>query len=289
MTDEEFVRALYKGILHREPDDAGLQHHVDGLAAAVANPERYGQLAEAFACGAEFEMAYTRRQLGAGSKYFLPDLGGVDFEYAVSIGSFCHAAEALKGAGMRTFSTPFDWLFSSPEMVAHCLEDDFRTFLDRAHYRPVPFQDRIVPTANLCHHAYYQARFGIQHVFNHHDPSLDAQYAHFVRSVDRFRAVLASPVWKLFVLVSGAQFEIQRLNALVSALHARTQRFVVMDLSLESGAGQSGSLNALSAVRHSPSLLAVRMKVAEPSTGLVFPADRDNALLDMVLKSFWRP
>ena len=32
---------------------------------------------------------------------------------------------------LRKYAGPFDWLYSSADMIRHCLEDGFRAFLDR--------------------------------------------------------------------------------------------------------------------------------------------------------------
>lgn len=52
------------------------------------------------------------------------------FEYAISLGSFCLTARFLEGHGLREFKCPFDWGFSSPRIVRHCIKDDFKAFLD---------------------------------------------------------------------------------------------------------------------------------------------------------------
>jgi len=287
MSDDEFVRTLYLGLLGREPDPLGYAHHLGNLQTASANPERYAQMAAAFAASTEFAMRLERLRLGAGKNHFLPDLTGVRFENIVSIGSACHAAAALKSARIRKFSTPFDWIFSSPEMVRHCLEDDFASFLDQTHYLPVEVQARQSPEINLCHHQLFREKFGVQHVFNHHDPTQERDHAYFVRAVDRFRVLLRSADWKLLVLVSNAPYLVERLEALVAAFGDVTSNYIVLALSLEATGEAVDALDAFTAVRHAPSLLAIRMRVAQASTGLTFPVAADNARLDTLLKSFW--
>ena len=108
----------------------------------------------------------------------------------VGLGTHCYTATLLKSAGIKDASYPFDWLFSAPQMVAHCLDDDFATFLDRRYYEPVPPERRRDgPTVNLCDHRYYRDEQGIPFVFNHRDPLDDADYAYLQRCVERFRDV----------------------------------------------------------------------------------------------------
>ena len=45
-------------------------------------------------------------------------------------------SEAMEQWKIRRWSCPFDWIFSSPDMVTHCLADDFSAFLDVDQYFP---------------------------------------------------------------------------------------------------------------------------------------------------------
>ena len=46
----------------------------------------------------------------------------------IPIGSDCGVAELLKKYNLRNASYPFDWIFSTPVMIQHCINDDFKTF-----------------------------------------------------------------------------------------------------------------------------------------------------------------
>ena len=48
----------------------------------------------------------------------------------VSIGPCCYTTEYIKNNGLRNHSYPFDYIFSSIEMVNHCINDKFKNFLD---------------------------------------------------------------------------------------------------------------------------------------------------------------
>ena len=52
----------------------------------------------------------------------------------ISIGPYCHIADMLKINNLRTESYPFDYIFSSLEMVKHCINDKFNIFLDKKYY-----------------------------------------------------------------------------------------------------------------------------------------------------------
>jgi hypothetical protein len=125
----------------------------------------------------------------------------------LSLGTHCFGAGLLRRWGLRAWSGPFDWLFSSVPLVTHCLEDDFATFLDRRHYEPVPPEARRDgPEANRVHHRLYREMFGVDFIFNHHDVHEAGPYAHFQRAVARLRQALSSEQPKSF-LVTRAQGE----------------------------------------------------------------------------------
>ncbi len=110
----------------------------------------------------------------------------------VSLGSNCQMAHALKVLGLRTWSAPFDWLFTLPEMVGDCLADDFAALTDRAQLETVPPEERQGPDITRGRHRLYRERHGLLCVFNHHDPAADdADYAFLTEGVRRLRAALA--------------------------------------------------------------------------------------------------
>ena len=125
------------------------------------------------------------------------------FERAVSLGTSCYSAWLLHALGLRRVAHPFDWIFSTPAMVAHVLDDRFACFLDPAQLRPTIMADReSAGTSRVCGHAYYQQRFGVDVVFNHHDLSLPAIAAAYRRRVDRFVAALEDDRKTLLLMVN---------------------------------------------------------------------------------------
>lgn len=290
MTDENFLRALYAGMLGRAPDAEGLRQHLMTLHDQQANPLRYERLVEAFTRGSEFRLIADQRWFPSGSNAFLSDFGGVCFEHIASLGSYCHAAMAIKRAAFRVWSGPFDWIFSDVNMVAHCISDNFATFLDSQHWRSVPVADRHTPEANLCEHLFYREKFGVPFVFNHHDPAASQQHAmYFQRGVSRLRQVLASPAWKLFILVSPVAVTLERMQPLLDALERATSKFVVVALQFNVALPQVHPV-ALSEVlrtqrlRHN--LLKVELDVASASNGVAFANSLDNRMLDKFLATF---
>ena len=63
----------------------------------------------------------------------LADVGGAGvITHVLSLGSACFTARFMERHGLRRHAGPFDWVFSSPTMVEHCVADDFASFLDRS-------------------------------------------------------------------------------------------------------------------------------------------------------------
>ena len=123
----------------------------------------------------------------------------------LSFGSLCFTARSLGLAGCRTFAAPFDWLYSNPRIVAHVISSGGATLLDSDEYTKAPAEG----VSSTCHRTYSPLLAKTQSkqnkhavIFTHHDPSQAEDHAYMVRTVDRLRAALASPLPKLCVLVS---------------------------------------------------------------------------------------
>ena len=122
-----------------------------------------------------------------------------------SLGGLCHSAQLLKINGLKKASYPFDWIFSNIKMVKHCIEDDFKTFLDKSQYSD--YTTNTTLRENQCEHSIYgEMVFKGEHkvIFNHHNPlSSETDYAYLERCVDRFRELLKSEEPKTFVMFEG--------------------------------------------------------------------------------------
>lgn len=143
--------------------------------------------AGAAAPGSEWLRALRRRLLGRKPR----EPGAVNH---VSLGCHCHMAQVLKTLGLRTWSGPFDWIFTTPGMVRDCLADDFAALLDRDQLESVPLDERPEPGLGRGRHRLYRERHDLPFVFNHHDPATDeADYAFLSEGVRRLRAALGRP------------------------------------------------------------------------------------------------
>jgi len=116
----------------------------------------------------------------------------MEINHVISLGSICITASFLKRNKLKLASYPFDWIYSNCNMIMHCLQDDFKTFLDKAYYNSI--------TDTTCQHAYYHKKESGLTMFNHHNPMLNEEhYKYFQRCVNRFKTVLKCNEYKLFI------------------------------------------------------------------------------------------
>jgi hypothetical protein len=112
-----------------------------------------------------------------------------DLYEAVSIGENCSTAWYLKELNLKNSSYPFDWIFSSPAVVEHCIETDFLHYLNKS---------QMYESTDKKHagHSLYHTS-----MFNHRSPlKSDEDYEYYVRCCERFRLLMASDRHCLFVL-----------------------------------------------------------------------------------------
>ena len=110
-------------------------------------------------------------------------------KHVCSLGFNCHVSQMLKDNGLKTESYPFDWIMSNLNVVKNCIQDDFKTFLDKDYYIDIGSPDK-------CGHKIY-----CDNMFVHHNPLTNiSDYEYFKRCVDRFRKLLSCNDNKLFII-----------------------------------------------------------------------------------------
>lgn len=114
-------------------------------------------------------------------------------KYVCSLGPRCHSASILKRLELKKASFPFDWIFSNLDMVIHCIENDFKIFLNPKYFS---IRD---PTSTKQQHSYYKENDD-DAIFNHHNPLYKKDYNYFVRCTERFKTLLNQKGLKLFVI-----------------------------------------------------------------------------------------
>jgi len=113
--------------------------------------------------------------------------GDAGFEY-IGLGQNCNASWYLKESELKKASYPFDWIFTTPEIICHMLEDDFSIFLKR---------DEMVPLGIDAGHNFYHAS-----LFGHRNPAKsDTDYAFIQRCINRWKTVMHKHIPILFVTI----------------------------------------------------------------------------------------
>jgi len=115
----------------------------------------------------------------------------LEINYTCSFGPTCHSSTLLKRNKYKLCSYPFDWIFSSPDVIINCIEDNFNIFLDKSYYQDI--NDKW--NNNQCGHKYYHVN-----MFNHFDPRNEKDYNYYIRCVDRFKNLLKKQEHKLFIM-----------------------------------------------------------------------------------------
>ena len=117
----------------------------------------------------------------------------LNLHYTCSLGCLCHSSNLLKRNNLKLCSYPFDWIFSDCDNIIHCIENNFKIFLDKSYYNGID--------KDKCEHTYYKKEGGLN-MFNHHNPLENINhYNYFVRCVDRFRILLQKQEHKLFTMI----------------------------------------------------------------------------------------
>lgn len=78
----------------------------------------------------------------------------------ISIGPNCTSKDRIIESGLRKCAYPFDSIFSSLEMVKHCILDRFAVFLDKQYYRQGPH--------GSTHHLFYSKFLNTEVLRRHH-------------------------------------------------------------------------------------------------------------------------
>lgn len=196
-----------------------------------------------------------------------------------SLGGLCHSAQLLKINGLKKASYPFDWIFSNIKMVKHCIEDDFKTFLDKSQYSD--YTTNTTLRENQCEHSIYgEMVFKGEHkvIFNHHNPlSSETDYAYLERCVDRFRELLKSEEPKTFVMFEGLD-DITKYIDFGYFLNNYTNNHTLLVIQNE----VSDIQNLIFYKRSG--LMILRLKTISPSSGVQFQDKSDEDYLNNTLK-----
>lgn len=198
------------------------------------------------------------------------------YQSVVSIGPQCLTSTLLKRAGLKAFSGPFDWIFSSLEMVGDCIETDFADLLNKDFLKPIPIERRPNPTVSFANHMLYRARYELDSIFNHYDPRDPERYAYLRRCVRRMRTLLASDKPQLLLAIGRPeqcdQAATARLFGLLDRLTVAVEAWVIL-------VEPPDTTQSLTLVEVSGRHRIYRFAPYGAIDGIMFADERDNAFL----------
>ena len=201
ISDRDLVDVLYRSILARKPDANGLKNHSQFILS-MSRKDSLNYLIRAFLNSKEYKEKQIRSHVLKLNINKDRLNKRITINHLISLGTHCYTSYLLKGAGLKKYSCPFDWIFSSPGMVGHVINDDFNKFIDRKYFistQTVRTQGSKFEFKPVIHD-YYRSEFKITNVFNHHNPQLTSDYNYFVRSIERFRKMLFSNENVMFIV-----------------------------------------------------------------------------------------
>ena len=117
----------------------------------------------------------------------------MEISFVCSLGNLCHSACILQDMKFKIESYPFDWVFSNFDVITHCLEDNFGTFLNKSCYIDIPK----IKSKKVCGHRIYGPN-----MFYHRNPRLKCDYDYYLRCVSRFKQLLNKEDHKLFIIIN---------------------------------------------------------------------------------------
>ena len=155
----------------------------------------------------------------------------------VSIGPCCYTTEYIKNSGLRNHSYPFDYIFSSIEMVNHCINDKFKMFLDLKYISDCnhSFYDKKIKTNLLACHSYHVLGLYKPPVtFPHHNLHIESIYNSMQRKCNRFLDLLNSnkKIFLVYIIKYISLFEfIKEFNEIINLSNSINVNILVIYIS----------------------------------------------------------
>ncbi len=193
-TAEIMVLAVHRQLGGTEPEQMVFERDV-GFLLEHGGPDGLADLLEQVGAGLPERGVMTQAAESPATSITQP---------VIPLGTACIVACILRGMGLDQPPLPFDWLATTPAMIRHCLETDFAVLLDRTQYRSLTGLGGPAEPEDGCAHEFYAREHGIGRVFNHNDPTREADYRYTQACIDRLRDILAADGPKLFVQMREA-------------------------------------------------------------------------------------
>lgn len=281
---DQLVAVAYRHVFGRAPDEQGLAAYRAFLGAEPF--ERMPALLSTLTVSDEGRAYSASANQTLDLRLGRRTIAGRAPARVVGLGMRCATAQVLQDIGARSASYPFDWIFSTPEMVVYCLEDDFALLLRREEYIPTSPQKRGSNLA-LCDHRTFRDSFGVWNMFNHHNPMQPSDYAYLQRCVDRFRALANAEDPTLFVVLTDNHLEPDAAYLRLAGLLDRFCRapaallFIAID-----NRSSLGPMPAISTLRRDGDHELIRFEAVGALGGTRFDTAVDQAILEAIVRRY---
>ena len=158
----------------------------------------------------------------------LPDtLRHRQWDAVISVGGTCQVAYQIKRAGLRAFSGPFDWLFSTePDMVTEALDKDFDGWLLKENLHEEPSQSECRKIFDDKYHTIHQHIFPADRTY---EESYDDVKTIVDRRVGRFLSFKEGDKDILFVRTNLTPDQAKAMGEVVSRRYGPNAYLLVVN------------------------------------------------------------
>jgi len=169
-------------------------------------------------------------------------------------------------------------------MIIDCLRDDFQKFLDPTHHRVVE------PGVSSNHLVYGSMVWGENFerlvnqnlTFAHKDITMPENLSYYQRCVERFRALLATPEPKLFILTTqGVHYDPQDIRELRDILRQKTANSHILCITL------LNDIESRYTFDQEDGICYFSVYTYSRSDGRGFAMDKDNDYLDYLIRCLY--
>jgi hypothetical protein len=208
-----------------------------------------------------------------------------NIKYIISLGDKCHTASFLKRNNLKKASYPFDWIFSNPYSIMHCLDTNFKLFLDKSYYT-INNLDLKIQT----HSFYYPDGLTM---FNHHNPLNLNDYKYFERCIQRFNDILKSDENKLFIImfvnnkyeVSDYINDILLLNNKLKEYTLNHKLLFILHKCVGYQHHEWKEIDEIDVLELYTCVPSVGTEFGFNINDVIFPFEKDNIYMDQIIKS----
>lgn len=137
-------------------------------------------------CSDEERIAYLNQANEVNGK--IKDWLGDEVVEIIGLGQNCNASWYIKASGNKKSSYPFDWIFTTPEIILDMLADDFGSFTEK---------EMLIPHGmDAGHKRYHETLFG------HRNPaSKESDRQYLLRCLERWRTKMKTQHPVLFLTI----------------------------------------------------------------------------------------